>query len=121
VRLQADASAPSRARRYVASHCRKLPADTLDVVRLLTSELVTNAIVHGAGDALMDIEINGDVVIVGVRDHGEGTVGPASRFSWPETGHGLTLVEQLSERWGVEPADETPGKRVWFQLRWRRR
>lgn len=118
VRLEADASAPSRARRYVASYCEELPIEAHDVVLLLTSELVTNAVVHGVGEALLEIEIEEAVVTVGVSDQGEGAVRPASRFSWPETGHGLTLVQELSDRWGVDQAARAPGKRVWFELSW---
>jgi anti-sigma regulatory factor (Ser/Thr protein kinase) len=118
VRLPADASAPSRARRYAASHCRQLPADALHKVTLLVSELVTNAVVHGGGDSLVDIDVEGGVVTVGVSDQGNGSVRPASRFSWPETGHGLTLVQAMSDRWGVDQIAGTTGKRVWFELTW---
>jgi anti-sigma regulatory factor (Ser/Thr protein kinase) len=96
--------------------CQQLPADALYVVTLLVSELVTNAVVHGRGEALVDIEVDGAVVTVGVSDDGGGTVKLASRFSWPETGHGLTLVQAMSDRWGVEERSATSGKRVWFQL-----
>ncbi len=119
LRLEADASAPSLARRYAASHCEGCPSETLYAVALLTSELVTNAVVHGSGDALLDIQVEGAAVTVGVSDRGGGVVKPASRFSWPETGHGLRLVQQMSDHWGVEQVPETPGKRVWFQLVWR--
>lgn len=118
VRLRADASAPSRARRYAASHCGQLPSDALHEVTLLISELVTNAVVHGAGDSLVDIEVEGGVVTVGVSDQGQGSVRLASRFSWPETGHGLTLVQAMSDRWGVEQIGGSTGKRVWFELTW---
>ena len=108
--------APARARRYVASRCEQLPADALDVLLLLTSELVTNAMWHGAGDALMDIQVEGDLVRVGVTDGGGGEVRVAADYRWPETGHGLRLVDALSDRWGVEPMTGTRGKRVWFEL-----
>jgi anti-sigma regulatory factor (Ser/Thr protein kinase) len=119
MRLDADASAPWRARRYVQSHCRHLPAETLHEVTLLTSEIVTNAVVHGAGAALLDVLVEQNVVTVGVSDHGGGSVRPASRFSWPETGHGLTIVHAMADRWGVEQLPGAPGKRVWFELTWR--
>lgn len=116
VRLKGDASAPSRARRFVASCCEELPTEARDVVLLLTSELVTNAVVHGEGDVLLEIHVDSGIVSVAVRDQGDGVVRPASRFSWPETGHGLTLVRKLSDRWGVEQTSGTSGKRVWFEL-----
>ena len=118
VRLEANASAPRRARRYAAERCQQLPADALYVVTLLVSELVTNAVVHGEGEVWMDVEIDEAVVTVGVSDQGSGMVTPASRFSWPETGHGMTLVQAMSDRWGVEQKTATSGKRVWFELTW---
>lgn len=116
LRLEADASAPFQARRYVTSYCEGLPPEALSEVVLLTSELVTNAVVHGAGGAVLDIEVEGGAVTVGVSDHGVGVVRPATRFSWPETGHGLTLVREIADRWGVDQGSGAPGKRVWFEL-----
>jgi anti-sigma regulatory factor (Ser/Thr protein kinase) len=116
--LPSDALAPWRARRYAAAECQKLPDDAQDVVLLLVSELVTNAVVHGEGEPLLDVAVEEGVVIVGVSDRGGGVVHPASRFSWPETGHGLILVQSLSHRWGVEEVIGTGGKRVWFELAW---
>lgn len=117
VRLEGDASAPSRARRFVASRCEELPTQARDVVLLLTSELVTNAVLHGEGEVLLEIQVDSGIVGVAVRDQGDGVVSPASRFSWPETGHGLTLVRELSDRWGVEQTSGMSGKRVWFELK----
>ena len=118
VRLEGDASAPSRARRFVASCSEGLPTEARDVVLLLTSELVTNAVVHGEGEVLLEIRVDSANVSVAAWDQGDGVVRPASRFSWPETGHGLTLVRELSDRWGVEQPSGTSGKRVWFELKW---
>ncbi len=109
---------PAHARRYVASHCKRVPADALDVVLLLTTELVTNAMWHGAGDAWLDIQVERDLVKVGVTDGGSGEVRIARDFRWPEGGHGLRIVDALSDRWGVEPMTGTLGKRVWFELSW---
>lgn len=116
--LAPDRLSPARARRYVASQCYQLPAETLDVLLLLTSEIVTNAMWHGTGGALLDIQVEADLVTVGVTDGGGGEVGVAADYRWPETGHGLRLVDALSDRWGVEPMTVGTGKRVWFELAW---
>ena len=40
----------ARARRYVAQHCADVSSDVRSIAQLLTSEVVTNALEHGAGD-----------------------------------------------------------------------
>lgn len=117
-RVTSDASAPARARHYVASQCVHLPPDRLDVVLLLTTELVNNALWHGRGDPKLDVQVEAGVVAVGVSDEGGGEVRVPTDFRWPETGHGLRLVDALSDRWGVEPLRGARGKRVWFELTW---
>jgi two-component sensor histidine kinase len=98
--------------------CNTLPADAADVVLLLTSELVTNAVLYGAGDALLDIQVETGLISVGVADEGGGDVRAADQWRWPEGGHGLTLVQALANRWGVEPGASGTGKRVWFEVVW---
>ena len=115
-RVAPDASAPARARRYVSSRCEGLPSDFVDTVLLLTTELVNNALWHGRGEPKLDVLVEAGMVTVGVSDEGSGEVRIASDFRWPETGHGLRLVDSLSDRWGVEPLTTGPGKRVWFEL-----
>lgn len=101
----------------MASRCTGLPAGTVDVVRLLTTELVNNAMWHGApGDLWLDVAVAEDLVCVGVTDAGGGEVRFATAYRWPETGHGLRIVDALSHRWGVEPLGKPSGKRVWFEV-----
>jgi anti-sigma regulatory factor (Ser/Thr protein kinase) len=115
-RLTADAWTAGRARRYVTSLCKDLPTDTVEVVRLLTTELVTNALWHTAGEAWLDVKVEEHLVTVGVTDKGGGEVRIANDYRWPESGHGLRLVDGLSDRWGSEPTHNPTGKRVWFEL-----
>ena len=83
---------------------------------LLTTELVTTLLFHGRGDAWLDVQVESARVTVGVSDSGDGEVKFASRYLWPEHGHGLKLVDALSHRWGVGPMSTgAPGKRVWFE------
>lgn len=121
-RLAPNALAAARARGYVAARCERLPADSLDTVRLLTTKLVSNVLWHGIGDALLDVEIEAGHVTVGVTDSGGGDVTVAGDYRWPEGGrHGLRLVAALSDWWGVEPTPGKLGKRVWFRLAWNAR
>jgi len=95
-------------------------ADTLHDLHLLTTELVTNAVLHaGAGeDDKIELRVATEpaLVRVSVTDPG-GEDTPAVQELDPEVpgGMGLFLVEQISARWGVERA---PGgrNRVWFEL-----
>ncbi|HYX79934.1 MAG TPA: ATP-binding protein, partial [Actinomycetota bacterium] len=98
-----------------------LPAvgpDVADDVRLLVSELVTNAVRHGPGEPSGPIHIRLDVeprvVRVEVVDPGEGFV-PRERDPRDDAlgGWGLFLVSKLADRWGVE---SEPSTRVWFEL-----
>jgi anti-sigma regulatory factor (Ser/Thr protein kinase) len=96
----------------------RLPEDQLGDVRLLVSELVTNAVRHadmGDQDAIrLTVDVTGAAVRVEVSDPGSGfepeppPTDPARSSGW-----GLFLVETLADRWGVERGS---GTRVWFEL-----
>jgi anti-sigma regulatory factor (Ser/Thr protein kinase) len=80
---------------------------------LLVSELASNAVLHAGTPFEVAIETFDERVQVRVHD-GSSTM---PRWRRPEvdavTGRGLPLVDDLAERWGVEP---TPtGKVVWFE------
>jgi anti-sigma regulatory factor (Ser/Thr protein kinase) len=87
-------------------------------VRLLVSELVTNAVRHAnlaAGDViLLVIDVGDQMLRVEVHDPGGGFVptAPAPDPARP-SGWGLYLVAELADRWGVDSDDRTL---VWFEL-----
>jgi anti-sigma regulatory factor (Ser/Thr protein kinase) len=86
-------------------------------LRLLVSELITNAVRHVTGSAQpveLAVRIGAGAIRVEVRDGGSGFK-PARK---PEPrgadgGFGLFLVERMASRWGVDTQD---GTRVWFEL-----
>jgi anti-sigma regulatory factor (Ser/Thr protein kinase) len=90
-------------------------ADERQTLRLLVSELVTNAIRHGNSDAPLEVRACwDDEVRVEVVDHGEGFLPePRGRPREDPGGYGLYLVGRLADRWGVETDDATC---VWFVL-----
>jgi len=101
------------ARRVVGSD---VEPDVLELVELLTSELVTNAVLHsGTACELRVICKDGDVVRVEVAD-GSPTRPEIRRSVDPLAldGRGLQFVERLATRWGVD--DDPLGKIVWFEL-----
>lgn len=89
--------------------------DRVEVVCLVLSELVANALIHGGGLSLVTVEAD-DVlarVVVGDRSTAAPVVLPASPTRL--RGRGLHLVEQLSVRWGVD-LNGSAGKQVWAEV-----
>jgi anti-sigma regulatory factor (Ser/Thr protein kinase) len=90
--------------------------DDCDVAVLLTSEIVTNAILYGGPPMHLHAELAGADLRVSVNDGGHEAVVPVENVMWYDRGgRGLHLVEALSSRWGVE--DRVTGKQVWFELK----
>jgi anti-sigma regulatory factor (Ser/Thr protein kinase) len=107
------------ARRYVLSCLADVPPDVVDEVLLLTSELVTNAVRHGAAPIQLCLRRQGATLRVDISDGGVPfamTPLPA-RSRTAESGRGLRLVDALSSNWGSQDQeDASPGKTVWFEL-----
>ena len=97
----------------------KEPAVDSDAATLLTSELVTNAILHtesGAPGGTVTVVVVDvpDGVLVEVIDDGSGGMPVVKGDLMATDGHGLFLVQQLTAQWGYlrDPAGTT----VWFHL-----
>src|SRR5437764_2946843 len=92
-------------------------ADQLDTLRLLVTELITNAVRHAGCRAWIElgVEVYPDSVRGEVLDCGSGFQPPERPEPHRDRtgGWGLCLVDQLADRWGVAPDDVT---RVWFEL-----
>jgi anti-sigma regulatory factor (Ser/Thr protein kinase) len=92
-----------------------------DQAELITSELVTNALLASRwldrpaiGLTLLS---DGQQLVILVRDFNPGIPVPRHASAEEESGRGLMLVEAISDRFGWErPADGTPGKIVWAVL-----
>jgi anti-sigma regulatory factor (Ser/Thr protein kinase) len=106
----------SRARAFVTA----LAGPAAETAALLTSELVTNAVLHtssghhGGTVTVVVIDV-ADGLLVEVVDDGSPDGGPEVRGDrYAAGGHGLFLVEQLAARWGF--LQDGAGTTVWFQL-----
>jgi anti-sigma regulatory factor (Ser/Thr protein kinase) len=118
VPLTRDPDSAAEARRALGEVSDHLSPRRLEDARLLVSELVTNAIRHAGlrdDDVIMLVVVSGDRALrIEVCDPGPGfeVAEPAPDPAQP-SGWGLYLVRELSDRWGVERAEQT---RVWFEL-----
>jgi anti-sigma regulatory factor (Ser/Thr protein kinase) len=117
--LAASKHAPRTVRHWVmrAVAAEGVVGPVNQVIELLTAELVSNAVQHGApdGDVRIAVRIGRGAVRVCVTDEGDG---------WPQVrrpeitaldGRGLVLVEALSSSWGVV-AEVGGGKTTWFEV-----
>jgi anti-sigma regulatory factor (Ser/Thr protein kinase) len=106
--------APGMARRAVTSWFRQvLERDQLDTAKLLTSELVANAVVHGQGQIMLHGGLDDNRVLVEVVDEGQGFEHDIRRRDFDELhGRGLAIVDSESSRWGVHEGTT----HVWFEL-----
>lgn len=88
-----------------------------DTAELLSSELVTNALLHTGDGAVFDAVLSADLRLrIEVRD---GAARLPGRRRDPEaeyatSGRGLMLVEALADDWGVQLRGD--GKVTWFEL-----
>lgn len=114
--LPGDARAVRRARRFVAEHCAALglTPERCDDAVLLTSELVTNAVLHGRSDVCLELLDSHGVVRVSVGDENSRRPAAVAQDAAALDGRGLALVDAVAQRWGVE--DRPLGKAVWFEL-----
>ena len=119
IRLATGPAAAAEARHRVRDAIRswRVPVD-LDAALLLTSELVTNAVRHEAGQGaqavVLAIACSRGRLRVDVHDTSRSLPAVAEVSVDAETGRGLLLVETLSDEWG---SYRTPaGKAVYFTL-----
>jgi anti-sigma regulatory factor (Ser/Thr protein kinase) len=115
--LASRRDAPCRARAAVGGLEGSLE-EMRQPVRLLVSELVTNAVRHAGAGPAGKVQVTLDCCDQGVRvvvaDDGPGFVPRlAHRPDPPVDGFGLVLVDELADRWGVQ---RDGGARVWFEI-----
>ena len=114
-RLEAVPTSVRAARRAVRDRLRsRVDADQLDRIVLCTSEIVTNAIEHGAPPIELRIEHTDGTVRVEVGDTSPLLPRPGRPRPTSLRGRGLLIVERCADGWGVEL--RALGKIVWFEL-----
>ncbi|MEU9579078.1 ATP-binding protein [Streptomyces chilikensis] len=122
---RADLGAVPRARRALRElvRCdapgRPWDGDVLETAELLTTELVTNALVHTGRGAVLKVTVTGRRLRVEVRDFVRPRRLPVGKEAEEDAtcGRGLLLVATLADTWGVR--GHALGKSVWFELAYR--
>jgi anti-sigma regulatory factor (Ser/Thr protein kinase) len=107
--------APRQARRSFDRYTGTIEEALLDDLRLLSSEIVTNAVQHSGcprGDPLrIEVTTARDLIRVEVIDGGKRTRPVRPRSQTPASG--LQYVALLSDRWS---SGATNSFRVWFEI-----
>jgi two-component sensor histidine kinase len=109
----------SQARNFVTQHLvdhRLL--SLVDPVRLVVSELATNALVHAQTAFSVTLEATDQTVLLTVRDDSRALPAQRPHQVMDTSGRGLEIVDMVSLDWGVRD-DEPASKAVWasFALR----
>ncbi|HVT21191.1 MAG TPA: ATP-binding protein [Mycobacteriales bacterium] len=102
------------ARRLTSSTLQNLSNGLASDAELVVTELVTNAVLHGAPPISFRVRGRRDRVRIEVTDSGRSLPLRGRANTEGMTGRGLAVVEELSNAWGVEPTDD--GKLVWAEL-----
>lgn len=114
--LPCGPEAAGQARRIVAEACTRadISSDARDSALLCTSELVTNALVHGRSDVRLVVRSSPRRLRIEVGDDNSRHPHLQPVDDGALDGRGLFIVDLLASRWGVR--DDAIGKVVWFEL-----
>jgi anti-sigma regulatory factor (Ser/Thr protein kinase) len=117
--IQRDEQAPGVARDAVSRFEDVVGPERLGDLRLLTSELVTNAVKYGgAGNLKLHMDVRGDRLRVEITDQGTGFDAQRAADARDRTdldlvgGWGLPIVETLARDWGSFEGST----HVWFEF-----
>jgi len=110
----ADITSPRAAREFVAAILGHPDDEATKMALVLTSELVTNAVLHARTEVDVRVDLDAERMRVEVADGDPRLPTPLDLTPDALGGRGLFLVEQLAAAWGSDPCDG--GKVVWFTL-----
>jgi len=112
--LPRDVAAPGVARRAIERWFGPvLDPGELEGGKLMTSELVTNAVGHGTGEIVLHAQLDDDRVLVEVVDEGHGFERVIRQRDFDSIGgRGLAIVDAEASRWGIHEGTT----HVWFEV-----
>jgi anti-sigma regulatory factor (Ser/Thr protein kinase) len=114
-----DLDAPAAARRALDGFRGQLGEDVIERSALVVTEVVTNSVTHAGLTAAQPIDLNIQVLPgcmrIEVTDEGTGGFDPVVTLPYPgqDSGRGFWMVDQLTDRWGVDFIRST---RVWCEF-----
>lgn len=113
--------APAAAREFIRAHLTDVDDDLVHSAVLLTSEIVTNALLHAGTVMELGIGRTGDEIMVTLAD-GKDTVPRLPRRALTteellETSRGMAVIVALAADFGWLLLPDRSGKVVWFTLR----
>lgn len=118
--LTATGDAIRRGRAFAVQVAGELGAhpDTLPVVELLASELVTNAVKFGGASGAVALRLSAADGLLRIEVSDQSETEPHVDDARPAHlgGHGMKLVELLATDWGVRRDGPTNGKTVWMTM-----
>jgi anti-sigma regulatory factor (Ser/Thr protein kinase) len=117
LRLPGGSDAAAYARRELSRLRVDLDPRVADILRLLVSELVSNAVRHAAAETIsLKVLVGRTAVFAEITDSGPGfDAAKIGVHHDTQTGWGLFMVDRLADRWGMTHEDTTTT--VWFELR----
>jgi anti-sigma regulatory factor (Ser/Thr protein kinase) len=112
--FEKDPAVVARCRDFVVKILRTRPDIIVDRAALLTSELVSNVLLHTSSGGTLSVRVAEESVRLEVKDKS-----PELPVTLPHgvddtRGRGLPIVEALADEWGV--ALEDSGKTVWATI-----
>jgi hypothetical protein len=113
--LNPEPRSAGAARRFVVRCLWPLDAETSGTLELLTSELVTNAILHARTPLVLGLARSGERIVVCVEDQNLVLPEPQPYSDDRTEGRGVVILQALAEGWGI--ATHRRGKVVWFTMR----
>jgi anti-sigma regulatory factor (Ser/Thr protein kinase) len=113
-RFAMSAASVAKARHFVRQVLGHCPGSTVDTAELLTSELATNAVLHGHTSFDVSVSHGSGVLRVAVSDGNDLHPSVLTPDHHALHGRGMRLVEHLADSWGS--VGQHPGKTVWFDI-----
>jgi anti-sigma regulatory factor (Ser/Thr protein kinase) len=113
VELPRHRSCGATARRVVEEYAREdVKPEDLDDLKLIATELVSNAYLHGKGRIWMKLNRREQRIRIEVIDQGEGAAVELRPARTAQNGHGLKIVDRLASAWGAHEGTT----HVWAEL-----
>jgi anti-sigma regulatory factor (Ser/Thr protein kinase) len=113
--LPSSPEAPQLARAFLRNALQTWQLDGFgEITELLTSELVTNVVVHVGSPITLRTFRNPDSLRIEVDDASTDPPVLEHPGTGDDHGRGILLVDSLADGWGTDIGAD--GKRVWFEL-----